>query len=106
MKTESTTTHDVGKRCGCFVPLPPYVIRRTCVVTRANVGSGLLQPCPRSRAFIPPQLLPAYHRYHRVKGGFLSVELRAEGQQSLIAFQLRDVRGTVVYEAKSRRAVT
>ncbi len=46
-----------------------------------------------------------YHRFHRVKGGFLSVEVRAEGQQSLIAFQLRDVRGTVVYEATFRRAV-
>jgi len=47
----------------------------------------------------------AYHRFHRVKGGFLSVELRTEGQQSLIAFQLRDVRGTVVYEATFRRPV-
>lgn len=46
-----------------------------------------------------------YHRFHREKGGFLSVELRSEGQQSLIAFQLRDVRGTVVYEATFRRAV-
>ena len=46
-----------------------------------------------------------YHRFHRVKGGFLSVELRPEGRQSLIAFQLRDVSGAVVYEAKFRRAV-
>ena len=47
-----------------------------------------------------------YHRFHRVKGGFLSVELRAEGQQSQIAFQLRDVNGAVGYEATFRRAVT
>jgi alkaline phosphatase D len=47
----------------------------------------------------------AYHRFHRVKGGFLSVELHAEGRHSLIAFQLRDVHGAVVYEAKYRRAV-
>jgi alkaline phosphatase D len=47
-----------------------------------------------------------YHRFHRVMGGFLSVELRAEGQQSLISFQFRDVSGTVVYETKFRRAVT
>jgi alkaline phosphatase D len=47
-----------------------------------------------------------YHRFHRVKGGFLSVLLRPEGRESLIAFQLRDVNGTVVYEAKFRRAVT
>lgn len=44
-----------------------------------------------------------YHRFHRVKGGFLSVELRTDGQQSLIAFQLRDVSGTVVYDTMFRR---
>lgn len=47
-----------------------------------------------------------YHRFHRVQGGFLSVELRAEGQQSQIAFQLRDVNGAIGYEATFRRAVT
>ena len=47
-----------------------------------------------------------YHRFHRVKGGFLSVELRPEGQQSVIAFQLRDVSGKVQYEAVFRRGVT
>lgn len=46
-----------------------------------------------------------YHRYHRVKGGFLSVELRTDGPQSSIAFQLRDVDGAVVYETTFRRAV-
>jgi hypothetical protein len=39
-----------------------------------------------------------------MKGGSLSVELRAEGQQSLIALQLRDVRGNAVYEAKFHQA--
>jgi alkaline phosphatase D len=47
-----------------------------------------------------------YHRFHRVKGGFLSVELRPEGQQSQIALQLRDINGAVVYEVTFRRAVT
>jgi alkaline phosphatase D len=47
-----------------------------------------------------------YHRFHRVKGGFLSVELRPEGRQSRIAFQLRDVNGKVVYEATLGRAVS
>ena len=46
-----------------------------------------------------------YHRFHRVKGGFLSVELKPIGSQSQIAFQLRDVGGTVVYEARFRRDV-
>ena len=45
------------------------------------------------------------HRYHRVKGGFLNVELEREGAESVIAFQLRDVDGVVGYEAKFRRAV-
>lgn len=46
----------------------------------------------------------AYHRFHRVKGGFLCVELRPMGKQSEIAFQLRDVNGNVGYEAKFTRA--
>lgn len=47
-----------------------------------------------------------YHRFHRVKGGFLSVELRIEGQHSVIAFQLRDVAGAIGYEAVFRRAMS
>ncbi|MGH7134421.1 MAG: alkaline phosphatase D family protein [Pirellulales bacterium] len=47
----------------------------------------------------------AYHRFHRVKGGFLSVDLRPAGRQSRIAFQLRDVEGSVVYEAAFQRAI-
>lgn len=47
-----------------------------------------------------------YHRFHRVKGGFLSVDLRRDGQQSQIVFQLRDVNGVVGYEAKFNRAVS
>jgi alkaline phosphatase D len=47
-----------------------------------------------------------YHRFHRVKGGFLSVELRPEGRASQIAFELRDVGGAVVHEAAFLRAVT
>jgi alkaline phosphatase D len=39
-----------------------------------------------------------YHRFHRVKGGFFSVELSSHGNQSRITFQLRDVDGAVVYE--------
>lgn len=39
----------------------------------------------------------AVHRFHRVKGGFLSVAVRPEGKKSKIRFELRDVRGNVVY---------
>ncbi|MBI1312504.1 alkaline phosphatase [bacterium] len=47
----------------------------------------------------------AYHRFHRVKGGFLCVELRPKGRESEITFQLRDVNGAVGYEATFRRPV-
>lgn len=47
-----------------------------------------------------------YHRFHRVKGGFASVTLKREGNQSTITFQHRDVFGQVVYEWSSKRPVT
>ncbi len=47
-----------------------------------------------------------YHRFHRQKGGFLSVELRPEEKQSRITFQLRDVDGVVVYEVAFQRDVS
>ncbi|MBJ7304127.1 MAG: alkaline phosphatase D family protein, partial [Gemmataceae bacterium] len=46
---------------------------------------------------------PAYHRFHRVKGGFLSATLKREGLKSSIVFQHRDVDGKVVYEFGSQR---
>jgi alkaline phosphatase D len=39
----------------------------------------------------------AIHKFHRVKGGFLSVTLRPEGKKCAITFELRDVNGKVVY---------
>jgi alkaline phosphatase D len=39
-----------------------------------------------------------YHRFHRVKGGYLSVEVTPAGNASRIAFRHHDVTGTVVYE--------
>ena len=39
----------------------------------------------------------AYHRFHRVKGGFLSVTVHEAGRRSTILFQHRDVHGAVVY---------
>jgi alkaline phosphatase D len=46
---------------------------------------------------------PAYHRFHRVKGGFLSATVKREGLKSSIVFQHRDVDGKVVYEFGSQR---
>ncbi|HRJ07315.1 MAG TPA: alkaline phosphatase D family protein [Prosthecobacter sp.] len=45
------------------------------------------------------------HRFHRVKGGFLCVDVRREARESSIVFQLRAVDGTVEYEAGFQRAV-
>lgn len=44
-----------------------------------------------------------YHRFHRVKGGFLSVSLARDGETSVITFAHRDVQGVVVYSASFRR---
>jgi alkaline phosphatase D len=46
-----------------------------------------------------------YHRFHRVKGGFLTVELKPTSKGSRITFQHRDVHGAVVYEFSAERAV-
>lgn len=47
-----------------------------------------------------------YHRFHRVRGGFLSVTLKPAGDQSTILFQHRSVTGKVVYEYTQTRKVT
>ena len=44
-----------------------------------------------------------YHRFHRVQGGFLSVNTKKEGDQSVIAFRFHAVNGDVVYEWNSAR---
>jgi alkaline phosphatase D len=46
---------------------------------------------------------PDYHQFHRVKGGFISVTLKPDGDRSEIAVQHRDVKGEVVHEWKSVR---
>ena len=41
---------------------------------------------------------PEYHRFHRMQGGFLSVNARRAGEESTITFRFHDVNGNVVYE--------
>ena len=36
---------------------------------------------------------PEYHRFHRMKGGFLSVAVSGSGDESVIAFRFHDVHG-------------
>jgi alkaline phosphatase D len=42
----------------------------------------------------------AYHRFHRVKGGFLSVRIEGTAAAPRIVFRHHDVTGKVVYEMK------
>ncbi len=48
---------------------------------------------------------PQYHKFHRVKGGFLAVTLQRDGAKSRILFEHRDVMGKVVYSWQKERAV-
>ncbi len=41
---------------------------------------------------------PAYHRFHRVKGGFLSANLARDGSRHRLHVRFHDVQGKVVYE--------
>jgi len=46
---------------------------------------------------------PTYHRFHRVKGGFLSVSVSRPGEASTIVFRLHDVHGKIVCEYRKER---
>jgi alkaline phosphatase D len=46
-----------------------------------------------------------YHRFHRVKGGFLSVDVRPHGRDSILIIEHRDVTGAVVNRVEKRRRV-
>jgi alkaline phosphatase D len=47
---------------------------------------------------------PKYHRFHRVKGGFLSIKVTPGTEASTILFQHRSVTGAVVDEWSAKRA--
>ena len=55
-------------------------------------------PASDAHAEGTPGLDKKYHRFHRVKGGFLSVDLFDRDGKSFIRFQHRDVHGSVVHE--------
>lgn len=46
-----------------------------------------------------------FHRFHRVKGGFLQVATERKARESHVHFRLRDVMGAVVYEHTFSRKV-
>ena len=47
----------------------------------------------------------AYHQFHRLAGGFLSVNTRRANREDLITFRHHDVNGAVVYEHTRSRPV-
>ncbi len=48
---------------------------------------------------------PRYHRFHRVKGGFLSIRARPESRASRLTIEHRDVHGNIVYAQSFARKV-
>jgi alkaline phosphatase D len=51
-----------------------------------------------------PGLDDRYHKFHRVKGGFLSVTLEPGQERRTIRFELRDIAGKVVHSVEFHRA--
>jgi alkaline phosphatase D len=48
---------------------------------------------------------PTYHKFHRMKGGFISVNLQSNADKSEVTVRHHDVQGEVVHEWKSARSV-
>jgi alkaline phosphatase D len=62
-------------------------------------------PASDSHAAGTPGEDKRYHRFHRVKGGFLQVATERRGRESHAHFRLRDVMAKVVYEHTFSRKV-
>lgn len=77
-----------------------HSVHPTTGVQEFSVG-----PASNSHASGSPGEDKEYHRYHKVRGGFLCVELKSEGGKSHVTFQLRGVDGDIGYEAKFVRAL-
>jgi len=55
-------------------------------------------PASDKHAGSSPGFNRKYHKFHRVKGGFLSVSIRCADNKSNITFRFHDVHGKVLYE--------
>ena len=62
-------------------------------------------PASNEHASGSPGYDAAYHKFHRVQGGFLAVTLRRDGTKSTILFEHRDVKGDMAYAWKAERAL-
>lgn len=75
-----------------------HSVHPTTGVQEFSVGAA-----SNSHAGGSPGENPQIHRFHRVQGGFLCVELGRDNDASAITFQLRDVNGKISYEATFRQ---
>lgn len=79
---------------------PYHSVHTQTVVHEFSCG-----PASNQHAGGSPGLEREYHRFHRIQGGFLSVNANRDAGQSRITFRFHDVNGTVVYSyARSRPA--
>jgi alkaline phosphatase D len=62
-------------------------------------------PASNSHASGSPGEDKTYHLFHKVQGGFLSVQLTGSGKESRIDFRHHDVDGNVAHEYSATRAV-
>jgi alkaline phosphatase D len=62
-------------------------------------------PASNSHASGSPGEDKTYHLFHKVQGGFLSVQLTGSGKESKIHFQHHDVDGKMAHEFSATRAV-
>lgn len=67
------------------------------VDSRTRVQEFSCGPASDQHAGGSPGFDEQFHRFHRVKGGFLGVEVKAEGDASEIQFNFHSVDGKVVY---------
>jgi hypothetical protein len=51
---------------------------------------------------VSPSDSPGVHRFHRVRGGFLSVTFRRNGQRGAVLVRHHDVMGKVMHEHEFR----
>ena len=65
-----------------------------------EIGCG---PASDAHAGGSPGFDPEYHQFHREQGGFLSVSIGMEGQETVATIRLHSVDGDVVHEYSRRR---
>lgn len=70
---------------------------------RTGLNEFSVGPASDAHASGSPGFDKKYHRFHRVKGGFLCVRVECRAGQSVLTFEHRDVLGSVVYRWTMQR---